>query len=232
MIRCYACAVMHEHRDQENNILKEQVMAKINITPQVAAQRIKDHTVKGSLIEEKEIVSFILTGLQVDAFSNLKNTVQSQITSLLGTSVGVKVSPVESNNDQVVVQLTDKALINYYDIQARGSFEFRVGKFMDALFADEVSFDDRIDAAKAINVALGVSEDDEVIKQYADNKKGFFNKLTAGIRTHEKYKPDNLADLIEGAVQANPSLPDNNPLKTYKSQARVMEAAQQLSAKR
>jgi len=96
-----------------------------------------------------------------------------------------------------------------------GTFEFRVGNFMDALFANEVTSDNRIAAAKAINKALGVTEDDATIAQYADNKEKFTEKLTTGINGHDKYKPYNLEDLLKDADEQNPSLPDNNPLKTY-----------------
>jgi hypothetical protein len=118
------------------------------------------------------------------------------------------------------------------------SFEFRVGKFMDAMFAEKVSLIERKQAAIAINKALGVDTDESVINQYVDKKENFYKKLTAGIKKHEQYQPDKLEDLLKDASKQTPELPDSNPLKNYKSQAGgmvitiVTEALEKAGAKR
>jgi hypothetical protein len=110
----------------------------------------------------------------------------------------------------------------------KGSFEFQVSQFMGAMFAKRVTFDQRKEAAEAINNALGRYEDEAAIAQYADDRERFTNQLTAKIKGHEQDQPDNLEDLLKAAREQTPALSKHNPLSTCKSVAELAQNIQQI----
>jgi len=98
-----------------------------------------------------------------------------------------------------------------------------VDRFVAALFEEEVTSDNRREAAKAINAALGVQENDEAIEQYTDSKDEFTNKLTSRIEKHEKYGPTHLGLLLKDAKEQRNLLSDDNPLINYEISAKEID---------
>jgi hypothetical protein len=99
-----------------------------------------------------------------------------------------------------------------------GSFEFRVGELVDAMFAGSVNSGQRQAASQAINAELNLQGQKAIAPQDSENKEKWRETLIAGINAKYEGSSDKLTSFLNAVQKPEVGLPDNNPLKTYKSQ--------------
>lgn len=124
----------------------------------------------------------------------------------------IKATP-ESDDDRLILA----ELLEEEGDGPVGSFEFRVGRLLDALPFGKGRHDRLWEEAQVVNKVLGLNVEHAITEQEADNREEFSKKLIAGIQSHDAYKPDRLRDFLDAVQKPGVGLLHNDPLRVYTS---------------
>ena len=98
-----------------------------------------------------------------------------------------------------------------------GSYEFQVGRLVDAMFAAGIIDKQRQDAYKVIDIVFGLKDSDRDALQHTDSKSKCKERLITGINKNFSHEPDKMAAFLGAVNNKSVELPPDNPLKIYKS---------------